>query len=347
MGERVLVTGGSGFIGAHTIVQALNAGHQVTTTIRSPARQDEVRTVVRAGGADPSGLTFKFADLMKDEGWADAVAGQAYVLHVASPFPPTVPKHEDELIVPAREGTLRVLKAAKAAGVKRVVVTSSMAAVAYGHAKGKPDRPYTENDWTDPNGLDVRAYVKSKTIAERAAWDWARANGQEMAVVNPSAVLGPVLGQDYSTSIELVKKLMEAAMPGCPRLGFMIVDVRDVADLHLRAMTDPAAAGERFLACSGDFMWMQDVAHVLRDRMGDAARKVPTGSVPDWLVRFLSNIDPVVKQIVPELGRERPCTSEKAQRLLGWAPRSPEDAIVATAESLVALGMVKGLAKAA
>ncbi|NWG54900.1 MAG: aldehyde reductase [Hydrogenophilaceae bacterium] len=347
MGERVLVTGGSGFIGAHAIVQLLQAGHQVTTTIRPPAREGEVRDVIRAGGADPSGLSFKFADLMKDEGWADAAAGQSYVLHVASPFPPTVPKHEDELIVPAREGTLRVLRASKAAGVKRVVVTSSMAAVAYGHPKGKPDRPYTEEDWTNPDGVDVRAYVKSKTIAERAAWEWARANGQEMATVNPSAVLGPLLGRDYSASIELVKKLMEGAMPGCPHLGFMLVDVRDVADLHIRAMTHPAAAGERFLACSGDFMWMQDVARVLRARMGPAARKVPTGALPDWLVRFLANLDPVVKQIVPELGRERPCTSAKAQQRLGWAPRTPEDAIVATAESLVELGLVKGLAKAA
>jgi len=347
MGERVLITGGSGFIGAHTIVQALKAGHAVTTTIRSPSRQDEVRGFIRAGGADPAGLQFAFADLMKDDGWAEAVSGKDYVLHVASPFPPTVPKDEDELIVPAREGTLRVLRAAKAAGVKRVVVTSSMAAVAYGHANAKPSRPYTEEDWTDPNGADVRAYVKSKTIAERAGWEWAKANGQEMAVVNPSAVLGPLLGKDYSSSIELVKKLMEGAMPGCPKLGFMIVDVRDVADMHLRAMTDPAAAGERFLACSGDFMWMQDVAQVLREKMGAAAKKVPAGGIPDWLVKVLANLDPVVKQVVPELGRERPCTSAKAQRLLGWRPRTPEDAIIATAESLVELGMVKGLAQAA
>lgn len=346
MGERVLVTGGSGFIGAHTIVQLLQAGHEVTTTIRSPAREREVRDVVSAGGADGSKIRFAFADLEKDDGWADAVAGQTYVLHVASPFPPAAPKDENELIVPAREGTLRVLKASKAAGVKRVVVTSSMAAIAYGHAKSARG-PYTEADWTNVEGGDVRAYVKSKTIAERAAWDWARANGLEMATVNPSAVLGPLLGRDYSTSIELVKKLMEGAMPGSPRVGFMIVDVRDVADLHLRAMTNPAAAGERFLACSGDFMWMQDVARVLRAEMGAAARKVPSGTVPDWMVRMLSNLDPVVKQIVPELGRERPCSSEKAQRMLGWAPRTPGEAILSTARSLNDLGLVKGLAKAA
>jgi nucleoside-diphosphate-sugar epimerase len=347
MSERVLVTGGSGFIGAHVIAGLLKAGREVRATLRTPSRENEVRAMAAAAGASADKLSFATADLMNDAGWNEAVAGCGYVLHVASPFPPAVPKHEDELIIPAREGTLRVLQASKAAGVKRVVVTSSMAAIAYGRPKGRPARPFTEEDWTDPNAPDVRAYVKSKTLAERAAWEFARSENLDMATVNPSAVLGPLLGRDYSTSIELVKKLLEGAMPGSPRVGFALVDVRDVADLHIRAMTDAAAKGERFIASNDGMVWMQEVARILRERMGAAARRVPAGELPDWMVKLAANFDPVVRQIVPELNRERPVSSEKARRLLGWKPRSNEEAVVATAESLIAMGLVKGLAAAA
>ena len=197
---------------------------------------------------------------------------------MASPFPASVPKHEDELIVPAREGALRVLRAARDAGVKRVVLTSSFAAIGYGH---KPrSTPFDETSWTDPNGDDVRPYVKSKTLAERAAWDFIakEGGGLELSVVNPVGVFGPVLGPDYSTSILLVQRLMDGAMPGCPRLYFGVVDVRDVADLHIRAMTHPAAKGERFLAIAGDFLSMLDIAKVLKRRMGAAAKRVPTSA---------------------------------------------------------------------
>lgn len=276
MSDLVLVTGGSGFIATHTIVQLLKSGTRVRATLRSPAREGEVRAAITAGGAEAGEhLTFAKADLTSDDGWNDAARGCDYLLHIASPFPPAMPKHEDELIIPAREGTLRALKAAKAAGVKRAVVTSSFAAIGYGR-KGTPTRPYNEEDWTDPSGADVRAYVKSKTIAERAAWDYAKSSGLELSVVNPVGVLGPVLGKDYSTSIEIVKKLMDGAMPGCPRVGFSIVDVRDVADLHIRAMKHPAAAGQRFLATNEKFCWFSDVAQVLRAKMGDAAKRVPT-----------------------------------------------------------------------
>ncbi|MGE0830166.1 MAG: SDR family oxidoreductase [Hyphomonadaceae bacterium] len=342
MGDRVLVTGGSGFIGAHTIAQLLQAGHEVRATLRSPAREAEVRALMARAGAPGENLSFARADLLRDEGWAEAAAGCAYVLHVASPFPPAVPKHEDDLIIPAREGTLRVLRAAKAAGVKRVVVTSSVAAIAYGGKAGPAARDFTEADWTDPSGADVRAYVKSKTLAERAAWEFARADGVEMTTVNPAAVLGPLLGNDYSASLELVKKLLEGALPGCPRVGFALVDVRDVADLHVRAMTHPQAAGERFIAAIGGFLWMEEIAAILRARLGAAARRVPTGRLPDWVLKLAANFDPVVRQVVPELGRERPVTSAKAQSMLGWRPRGNEDAIVASAESLIAQGLVKG-----
>ena len=340
--STVLVTGGSGFIGSRCILQLLEAGHQVRTTVRSLRREGEVRALLKAGGAEPGDrLAFFAADLESDAGWAEAVAGCDYVLHVASPFPANIPKHEDELIVPAREGALRVLRAARDAGVRRVVLTSSFAAIGYGH---KPqEAPFNETYWTDIDGDDVTAYVKSKTLAERAAWDFIAKEGGalELSVVNPVGVFGPVLGPDYSTSILLVQKMMDGAMPGCPQLYFGAVDVRDVADLHLRAMTDPAAKGERFLATAGDFLTVLEIARVLKARMGAAAKRVPTRELPNWLVRIAALRDPAVKQIVPELGTVKNGSNEKARRVLGWEPRSNEECLVATADSLLRLGLLK------
>lgn len=339
---KVLVTGGSGFIGSHCILQLLAAGHEVRATVRSRQREDAVRAMLQQGGADPGErLSFAEADLERDAGWPEAVAGCDYVLHVASPFPPTLPKHEDELIVPAREGALRVLRAARDAGVRRVVLTSSFAAVGYGHPQQAT--AFDETSWTDVAGDDVQPYAKSKTLAERAAWDFiAREGGAlELSVVNPVGVFGPVLGPDYSTSILLVQRLMDGAMPGCPKLEFGVVDVRDVADLHLRAMTDPAAKGERFLAVAGDFMSIRDIALLLRRRLGPVARKVPTRQLPNWLVRLAALRDPAVKQILPELGKRKNATGAKARHVLGWSPRPNEDAVAATAESLVKLGLLK------
>jgi dihydroflavonol-4-reductase len=269
------------------------------------------------------------------------------VLHVASPLPPNVPKNEDELIVPAREGTLRVLRASRDAGVKRVVVTSSFAAIGYGHKERT--MPFTEADWTDPAGSDVMPYTKSKTLAERAAWDFIAKEGGalELSVVNPVGVFGPVLGPDYSASILMVQRLMDGAVPGCPRLYYGAVDVRDVADLHIRAMTHPDAKGERFLAVAGNFMSMLEMAKVLKARMGAAAKRVPAREVPNWLVRIAALRDPAVKLILPELGKVKNATNEKARRLLGWAPRSNEESIVASAESLLRLGLLKDSRKKA
>ena len=344
--SKVLVTGGSGFIAAHAIVQLLAAGHEVSASVRNLKREADVREMLKQGGAEPDDrLSFFAADLESDAGWPEAVAGCEFVLHVASPFPAGVPNHENDLIAPAREGALRVLRAARGAGVKRVVLTSSFAAVGY----GQPPRnaPFDETNWTDPNGADVGAYAKSKTLAERAAWDFIarEGGGLELSVVNPTAVFGPVLGPDYSTSILLVQRLMDGAMPGVPKLHFGVVDVRDVADLHIRAMTHPAAKGERFLAVAGDFMSILDIAKVLKARMGASAKKVPTRQLPDWLVRLAAMRDPAVRQILPELGKVKNATNEKAKRMLGWAPRSNEEAIIATAESLVRLGLLKGSAK--
>ncbi|MGB7284784.1 MAG: aldehyde reductase [Candidatus Acidiferrum sp.] len=348
MAQTVLVTGGSGFIGSYCILQLLEAGYQVRTTVRSLRREGDVRTLLKEGGAEAGErLSFVVADLEQDAGWQEAAAGCDYVLHVASPLPPSVPKNEDELIVPAREGTLRVLRASRDAGVKRVVLTSSFAAIGYGYKERK--ETFDEKTWTDLEGEFVAPYQKSKTLAERAAWEFIRTEAckLELSVVNPVGVFGPVLGPDYSASILIVQKMMEGAMPGAPRLYFGVVDVRDVADLHIRAMTSPAAKGERFLAIAGDAMSMLDIAKVLKARMGAAAAKVPTRELPNWMVRLAALRDPALKLILPELGKRKNATNEKARRLLGWTPRSNEEAIVATAESLVRLGLLKDGAKKA
>ena len=345
--SAVLVTGGSGFVGSHCILQLLAAGHTVRTTVRHLQREADVRAMLKTGGAEPGDrLSFFAADLENDSGWADAMRGCDYVLHVASPIPVAVPKDENELIVPAREGALRALRAARDAGVKRVVLTSSFAAIGYGHTP--QSAPFDETSWTDIQGYGATPYIKSKTIAERAAWDFvAKEGGPELAVVNPVAVLGPVLGADYSPSIMIVQRMLDGSIPGCPQRWFGVVDVRDVADLHLRAMTHPAANGERFLATGGDFMSMLEIAKVLKARMGAAAAKVPARQLPNWLVRLAALRDPALKQLLPELGKQKNGSNAKARGLLGWKPRSSEDAIVASAESLMRLGLLKGTVRQA
>lgn len=341
-GELVVVTGGSGFLGAHCILALLKEGYRVRTTVRSASRKADVLAMLKVGGAEPGdALSFAVADLMADKSWPEAMAGCAYVLHVASPFPAGAPKHEDDLIVPAREGALRVLRAARDAGVRRVVLTSSFAAVGYG--KPQPAGvPFTEENWTDPTAR-VSAYVKSKTLAERAAWDFIATEGGalELATVNPVGIFGPVLGADHSTSTLFVQRLMDGALPGLPRMSFGVVDVRDVADLHLRAMTRPEARGQRFLAVAGDFMTLQAIAQTLKARLGKAAARVSTRTLPDWLVRIVGLFSAEAAQVAPELGKVKNATSKKAIGMLGWAPRSREDAVVATGESLIRLKLLK------
>jgi len=227
------------------------------------------------------------------------------------------------------------------------VLTSSFAAIGYGYKSRTT--PFNETDWTDLDGEVVAPYQKSKTLAERAAWDFIAEEGGalELSVVNPVGVFGPVLGPDYSASILIVQRMMDGALPGAPQLYFGVVDVRDVADLHIRAMAHPAAKGERFLAVAGDFMSMLDIAKVLKARMGGAGKKAPTRELPNWLVRIAALRDPAIRLILPELGKLKNASNEKAKRLLGWAPRSNEESIVATAESLVRLGLLKDSAKRA
>jgi nucleoside-diphosphate-sugar epimerase len=338
--ETVLVTGGSGFLGSWCLVELLRRGYDARTTVRDLSREREVRAMLEPEVEAGDRLSVHFADLNDDAGWQSAVAGCDYVLHVASPFPPQQPKDPDELIVPAREGTLRVLRTALEAGVKRVVVTSSAVAVAN---SGKPPvsgEAFTEEDWSDPANPDLSPYGRSKTIAERSAWDLVSERGEtsRLAVVAPSAILGPTLGDDRSFSLQAIERLL-GGMPGIPRLGFSFVDVRDVADLHLRAMTSPEAAGERFLG-AGPFLWMSDAAEILRDRLGPAAAKVPTRKVPNFAVRAMARFDPSLRTVVRDLGKRRVLSSEKAKTVLGWSPRPIEETLVDTAESLMRVGAV-------
>ncbi|MFZ6647610.1 SDR family oxidoreductase [Undibacterium sp. TJN25] len=337
--ELVLVTGGSGFIGVHCILQLLNAGYLVRTTVRSLKRADDVRAMLKEGGCDAGNrLTFVAADLGADAGWVDAVAGSTYVLHVASPTPLNNYAHEDEMIIPAREGVLRVLRAAQDAKVKRVVLTSAYGAVGYGHPR--QTQPIDERTWSN---LDAApAYQKLKTLAERAAWDFIAGTGTslELSVVNPVAVFGPALGPDYSHSLTMVQRLMSGSMFGCPKLHFSVIDVRDVASLHLLAMTHPDAKGERFLASAGADISVLGVANILKSRLGTSAKKVPTKELPNWIIRLAALRDPVARALVPHLGLTMNVTSEKARRVLGWKPRPTEEAIVATAESFVRLGLI-------
>ncbi|KUN29562.1 epimerase [Streptomyces antibioticus] len=338
--DTVLVTGGSGFLGGRVIAQALGEGYKVRTTVRNLSREAQVRRDLEAMGAHAGDrLTFVEADLTADGGWAQAVADCRYVLHIASPFPGGEPDHEDDLIVPAREGTLRVLRAARDAGVERVVATSSFAAVGYG--RPATERPFTENDWTDPDS-DLPAYIRSKALAERAAWDFVEreGNGLQLATVAPVGIFGPVVGSDHSSSIDMIIGLFSGAMPGTPRLYFAVVDVRDAADLHLEAMTDPRAAGERFIAAAGDAVSLHRIALAIRDRLGDAASAVPTTELPDETVRKAAEANPALRGVLSNLGKVRHVSNDKARTVLDWNPRSSDEAVVATAESLLELGLL-------
>ena len=331
----VLVTGGTGFLGGWCIAGLLERGYDVRTTVRDVAREQAVRDAAGAAGVDAgSRLTVLRADLTSDAGWAEAAAGCRYVLHVASPFPAAQPKDPDELIVPARDGALRVLRAALDAEVERVVMTSSVAAVR-SPRESSEHAPYTEADWTDDTDTSKTPYTRSKTIPEQAAWELVRESGAEdrLAAVNPGAIIGPTLSDDHSYSLQAVQRLLDGA-PAIPKLGFSFVDVRDVADLHIRAMTQPAASGERFIA-TDEWLWMAEVAKVIRDRLGSAAPKVPTRVAPNILVRAMALFDGSVRTIVSDLDKRTWYSSEKARSTLGWSPRPVEDSIEECARSLL------------
>ena len=337
MADTVLVTGGTGFLGGWCIAALLERGYDVRTTVRDLAREQAVRDVVEAAGVAANGrLSVVAADLTSDSGWAPAVDGCRYVLHVASPFPPVQPKDPDELIVPARDGALRVIRAALDAGAERIVMTSSIAAIR-SNRTSSPDAPYTEADWTDGNDTARTPYVRSKTLAEQAAWEHVRAAGAEgrLATVNPGAIIGPALNDDHSYSLQAVQRVLDGGMPVIPKLGFTFVDVRDVADLHVRAMTDAAAGGERFIA-TDEYLWLSDVAAILRERLGPAAGKVPTRVAPNILIRAASLFDGSLRSVVSDLGKRSWFSSDKARSRLGWTTRPVADSVEDTGRSLVA-----------
>jgi len=332
----VAVTGIGGFLGRHVAAQLLRAGYEVRGTLRSLKRAVSVEAAIRSvDGTGHGKLSFVVADLLSDKGWDAAFSGITDVIHTASPFPSSVPKDENDLILPARAGTLRVLRAARDAGVRRVVLTSSIAAVSYGPGRA----PFTETDWTDVNGPLATPYYKSKTLAERAAWDFARENGLDLAVVNPGMILGPILGTETGTSVGLVQSLMKGRYPAMPDFSVPVVDVRDAAQAHVLAMTTPEAAGERFII-AGEALSIKDIVTVLKRDFPAYAKKLPKFVLPNWLASIASRFDPGLKLIAGELGRDARISNEKARRLLGWKPRPEDEAIRASAESLIAAGLV-------
>jgi dihydroflavonol-4-reductase len=335
----VLVTGGSGFVASHCILELHRAGYGVRSTLRSLDRAAALEEVLRRAHGKGVPVQWVVAALEDAAAWPAAMAGVEFVLHVASPFPRVAPKTPSELIAPARDGVIHVLQAAAAAGVKRVVMTSSTAAITYGY--GNRGRPFTADDWSDPESADNSIYTRSKTYAERAAWDFMAADrsGMELVTINPAAILGPVLEKDYGTSAEIVLKLLRGDFPGMPRIGFPLVDVRDVAELQVRALTHPEAAGRRFL-CANEFMWLEDIAAVLRAHLPAYAKKMPRRRLPDWLVRTGALFDPVTRSVIFELGIRRDCDARATTETFGFPFRSNREMIIATADTLRAQGLV-------
>lgn len=336
--EMVLVTGGSGFIAVHTIAQLLDKGYAVRATLRSMSRQDEVRAMVKQVGAENlEDLTFVQADLLDKESWIPATQGASYVIHVASPTPVTRPKADAEMVNMAVTGVQNVFAAAKQADVKRIVLTSASGAVLAGH-KHHPEI-FTENDWTNLDA-PINAYQRSKTQGEQAAWEFARENDMELATILPVAVMGPVLGKDFSHSNQIIQAMFEGKMPFLLKMGFDYVDVRDVASLHLLAMETPAAAGERFLATTSENIPYKQLTRWLKAEFGAKASKVSTREIPDAVVKFLSHFNESLKMPATFLGQNTNCSHDKAAQLLDWQPRSAKEAILATAQSMIDFGIV-------
>ncbi len=337
--DTILVTGGTGFVGGWAIVELLKRGYAVRTTVRSLAKEPWLRAQI-ATQLDPGDrLSFATADLTRDEGWDQAVEGCDAVLHVAAPVGVSAPKNPDDLIIPTRDGALRVLRSACRANVRRVVMTSAIEACRP-HLTA-PDGVYDESRWTDVHDRQLGPYRLAKTLAEKAAWDFmsTQSSRTTLTTILPSAIMGPVFSAEYAHALVLMKRLLSGKPPATPHIGFCVVDVRDVVNLHILAMENPAAAGERFIAAS-DWKWMADTAATLRNHLGQAAQKVPTRSLPDIVLRIAGLFDRPARFVIPLLGRKHVFSSAKAERVLGWRPRSGDETILSAAESAIAVKAV-------
>ena len=341
MNKRVLLTGITGFLGSHTAIQLLNEGYEVVGTLRSKDRENSIREIIAKHTTNIGNLTFAEADLNDSDIWLELTKNIDYVQHIASPFPSELPKHENELIVPALQGTLNVLEAANTNQVKRMVVVSSVAAVVYGKSKNEVHKIFNENDWTDEaNRKDTTPYFRSKTLAEKAAWRFIKQSNSELELttVLPSAILGPVLEKDFSTSANTVIKILDGSSPALPKIGFDIVDVRSVADLLIKAMELPQAAGNRYIASAG-YLTFKEIAQILKPHYPN--RKIPTKELPNFAARLFSIFEPSLKPILLELGIKRKTDSNKAKTELGWQPLSPQEAVIACAKSVFENGIVE------
>jgi len=339
--KKVLVTGVSGFLGTHIAISLLNRGYNVIGSVRNLSKKNEILEIINKGTQHSQNISFVEADIINPEPWYDITKELDYIIHAASPFPEVMPKNDETLIKPAKEGTLNILNAALSNSVKKVVITSSMAAVVYGKTPTTTKPLYNEFDWTDETNLkDTNAYYRSKTIAEKVAWDFAKkySNKINISVINPSAILGPILKKESGASANIILKVLDGSTPAIPRIGFEVVDVRDVADLHILAMENDKANGERFL-CAAGFVIFKEVADILR--VAYPNKKIPKLMMPNFLVRFVSNFEKTLKPILMEIGVERKIDNSKAKSILGWNPRSPKDAILACAESLFQNGILK------
>jgi len=339
--KRVLLTGISGFLGSHTAIQLLNKGYKVTGTVRNLSRANELKTIIQKHTPHIAHLNIVEADLNAETKWKELTKNIDFIQHIASPFPRVLPKHESELIDPAKNGVLSILKYASANNVKRVVVTSSIAAVVYGKNKNELHTTFTENDWTnESNKKDSTPYFRSKTIAEKAAWEFITTDqsGLELVTVLPGAILGPVLEEDFGTSANIVIKTIDGSMPAIPKIGVDIIDVRSVADLLIKAMELPQANQQRYFASSG-YLSFKDIAEILKKEYPD--RKIPSRELPDFLIKLLSIFEIALKPILIDLGIKRKIDRSKAYKELNWQPLPIEEAILSCAGSVIELGIVK------
>lgn len=339
MADIVLLTGISGFVGGHVALELLKQGFQVRGSVRDLKKADKVRATLKKAGADISRLEFVALDLMSDTGWDDAMDGVRYLQHTASPFVTNEPRDRNELIVPAVEGTRRAIEAALRGTVERIVTTSSMAAIMYGHDPARV-APFAAADWTNLQGRQISGYVESKTRAERKAWELVDAAGRhdDLATINPGAIFGPLLDDDPGTSVALLKRVFDGSLPAAARVNFIVVDVRDVAAAHVAAMVSPQAGGHRYPMGNGTYSLM-DMARILKTAMPDRAHKMPRLEVPDWLVRLAAFVDRDIRGNLAELGVVKRADASDAEQLLGRKLISAEDTTIAAARSLIEQGL--------